>query len=251
MRNAGPGTTGSYRDDTLTRWALIGAILLVPASAGVEAALFPGILTPPAEVVAYLIVFALTLAAYGAMAVSVTRSTSLAAEVASANALRWGAVTGALWWIEILEANVWRLSGLWLALLYFGAATAAYLMPGVAAALTARRTGRWRAGLAAGLWSGMVGGLLTFLGGTAMLWLFNATFLHDPQTMQEYLRAYARGLAPDLQTYVVGDLLAGLIAHLAVIGVVLGAMVGAIGASIGRALGPSPRGGSVGAPGLG
>jgi hypothetical protein len=80
----------------------------------------------------------------------------------------------------------------------------------------------------------MIGGLLTFLGGTAILWVFNASFLHDPQNMQEFLRSHARGLAPDLQTYIVGDLLAGLIAHLTVIGIVISAIAGAIGATMGQ-----------------
>jgi len=168
------------------------------------------------------------------MAIVATHTRSPSADVALMHALRWGAVVGVLWWIEILEGNVWRLPGPWLALLYFGPTIAACIMPAIAAAVTVRQTARFRSGLAAGIWSGMIGGLLTFLGGTAILWAFNASFLHDPQNMQEFLRSHARGLAPDLQTYIVGDLLAGLIAHLTVIGIVISAIAGAIGATVGQ-----------------
>lgn len=231
-------STRSIRAHVLARWALMGAILLVLVVVIVESVRFPGILTPPPVATFYLIVFALTLIAYAASAFIATSARPPAADVALVHALRWGAVTGALWWIELLEANVWRLPGLWLTLLYFGPAIAACIVPGIAAVLTVRQTGELRSGVAAGMWSGMVGGLLTFLGGTAILWVFNASFLHDPQNMREFLRSYAQGLAPDLQTYVVGDLLAGLIAHLALIGIALGALAGTVGAIIGQAWRP-------------
>jgi hypothetical protein len=230
--------TQEPRHHILARWALIGAIILVLGIAIAESLRFPGIFTPPAVAALYLGIFVLTLIAYAITAVVATRTRSPAADVALMHALRWGAVVGVLWWIEILEANVWRLSGLWLALLYFGPAIAACTVPGIAAAVTVRQTGRFRSGLAAGMWSGMIGGLLTFLGGTAILWAFNASFLHDPQNLQEFLRSYARGLAPDLQTYIVGDLLAGLIAHLTLIGIVISAIAGIIGATVGQRSAP-------------
>jgi len=223
------------RNQTLARWGLLGATLLVAAVTLIEALRFPGILTPPSAAVFYMSVLAVTLIAYAAMAVATTWSPTSMANAAFINAARWGVVVGNLWWIELLEANVWRLTGPWLTVLYFGPTLAAVLVPGIAAALTTRQTGRIRSGLAVGLWSGMIGGLLTFLGGTAILWVFNASFLQDPQNMQEFLRSHAQGLAPDLQTYIVGDLLAGLIAHLALIGIAIGAVVGAIGALVGQA----------------
>lgn len=231
-------STRPARDHILFRIAIVGAILLIMSVVIVEALRFPGILTPPSVAVFYLSFFVLTLFAYLVMAIVATRTTSPAADLAFIHALRWGSVVGVLWWIELLEANVWRLPGPWLALLYFGPTIAACLVPGIAAGLTTRRTGRLRSGLAAGIWTGMIGGLLTFLGGTAILWAFDASFLHDPQNMQEFLRSSARGLAPDLQTYIVGDLLAGLIAHLTAIGILISAIVGAIGATIGQAWRP-------------
>lgn len=231
-------STRIVRDHVLSRWTLVGALLLVVAIVVVEALRFPGILTPPSVAIFYLSFFVLTLTAYAVMAFAGTRPTSPAADIAFNQALQWGALVGLLWWIEILEANVWRLPGPWLVLLYFGPTIAACIVPGIAAALTAGQAGQFRSAVAAGIWTGMIGGLLTFLGGTAILWIFNASFLHDPQNMQEFLRSYARGLAPDLQTFIVGDLLAGLIAHLALIGIVVSAVIGAIGALIGQAQHP-------------
>jgi hypothetical protein len=176
--------------------------------------------------------------AYVAMALYATQTALLTRQVAFYAALRWGTVVGVLWWIEILEGNVWRLPGWWLSLLYFGAAIAAYLLPGFAAALVAWRTSSFRSGLLAGMWTGMLGSLLTFIGGMSILWLFHASFLQDPQNLEEFLRSRARGGAPDLDTYIVGDLFAGLIVHLAFIGIVLSAIAGAIGAAIGQTLHP-------------
>jgi len=228
------GTTRIGRDHPRFRGALLGAIVLVVVVTIVESVRFPGILTPPSIATFYLSFLVVTLVAYAAMAVVATRATSPVADVAFHNALLHGTAVGVLWWIEILEANVWRLPGLWLMVLYVVPEVAALVVPGIAAALTARQAGQFRSGLAAGIWSGMIGGLLTFLGGTAILWAFYASFRHDPQNMQEFLRSYARGLAPDLQTYIVGDLLAGLIAHLALIGIAASAIVGTIGALIGQ-----------------
>jgi hypothetical protein len=232
----GANALSPLRQHMRLRWVLLIGIGLVVASTVVETKRFPGILTPPSLTAFYLVIFALTLVAYVAMAISATRATALGAEVALGHALWWGSLVGVLWWIEIMEANVWRWPGLGLGLLYFAPEIAAYVLPGVAAALAARRTRRFRIGLLAGLWTGMVGGLLAFLGGTAILWLFNDAFLHDPQNVAEFLASHAQGLAPDLQTYVVGDLLAGLLVHLAFIGILLGALIGAVGAAVGMAL---------------
>lgn len=231
-------TAAAVRAHVLSRWVYLGAILLVVSIVIVETLRFPGILTPPAVAVLYLSTLVLTLIAYVVMAFRVTSTRSPAMEVVLPTALRWGALVGALWWIEILEGNVWRLPGLWLTLFYFGPALVACIVPGIAAALIARQTGRFGVALMAGTWSGMVGSLLTFLGGSAILWVFNASFLHDPQNMREYLLSHARGLAPDLQTYIVGDLLAGLIAHLTLLGIALSALAGTIGAAIGKGCRP-------------
>jgi len=220
----------------LTRWILLGAILLIIVGTSFEMIHFPGILTPPLLAFFFVGILVFTLIIYVAMAFIATRTMSINMNEALIQARWWGPVIGLLWWIEILEANVWILSGGWLTVLYYGAEYAAYLIPGVAATLAVRKTGQFRSGLLAAVWSGMVGGLLTFLGGTAILWIFNTSFLHDPQNMQEFLRSHAQGLAPDLQTFIVGDLLAGLIVHLTVISIIFSAIVGSIGALIGQPL---------------
>ncbi len=145
-----------------------GAILLLVVIAIVVILRFPGILTPMPLSALFLAVFAVTLSAYVAMALFATQTTFPTREVALKAALRWGMVAGMLWCIEILEGNVWRLSGWWSLLLYFGAAILAYLLPGFAAAQVARRTRNFRTGLLAGVWAGMLGGVLTFIGGMAI-----------------------------------------------------------------------------------
>lgn len=224
------------RRHALSRLVAIGAILLLVMIAVVVVVQFPGILTPAPISALFLSGFAIPLIAYVGMALFATRTALPAREVAFNAAVRWGTVVGVLWWIEILEGNVWRLPGWWLSLLYFGAAIAAYLLPGFAAALVAWRTSSFRWGSLAGVWTGMVGSLLTFISGMAILWLFHASFLQDPQNLREYLRSQVHGGAPDLETYIVGDLFAGLIVHLAFIGIVLSAIAGAIGAAIGQTL---------------
>lgn len=227
------------RQYALARLVAIGAILLLAMIAVVVILHFPGILTPTPLSAFFLSGFALTLIAYVAMALFATRTSLPARQITINVALRWGTAVGVLWWIEILEGNVWRLPGWWLSLLYFGAAIAAYLLPGFAAALVAMRMSNFRWGLLAGVWTGMVGSLLTFIGGMAILWIFHASFLQDPQNLREFLRSQARGEASDLDTYIVGDMFAGLIVHLAFIGIVLSAIAGAIGAAIGQTLQPA------------
>lgn len=226
------------RPHALARLVAIGAILLLVMIAVVVIVQVPGILTSTPVSALFLSGFAITLVAYVAMALFATRTASPAREVAFNAALRWGTVVGVLWWIEILEGNVWRLPGWWLSLLYFGAAIAAYLLPGVAAALVAWRTSDFRSGLLAGVWTGMLGSLLTFIGAMVILWLCHTSFLQDPQNLREFLRSRARGGTPVLDTYIVGDLFAGLIVHLAFIGIVLSAIAGVIGAAIGQTLHP-------------
>ena len=116
-------------------------------------------------------------------------------------------------------------------LLYVGTTAAGLLLHVLAAFLVARQTRQLRAGMAAGLCRGTLGGLLIFLAYAAMSTLLLQPGQHDAQTLREFQRS---GLS-DLTTFMVADYLAALIAHLW-IGLITGLVGGAGGGLLGHIL---------------
>ena len=115
---------------------------------------------------------------------------------------------------------------------YYSLTLIACGLPGVAGLLAGRRAGQFRAGLQAGLLTGMSGSLLLLLAAiVAPSILSGITGQADTQTLREFQRS---GL-PDLQTFLVSDFLAAMIAHLW-IGLLTGLGLGAIGSALGAAL---------------
>jgi hypothetical protein len=148
-----------------------------------------------------------------------------------APALRWGTLcglgAGLGWMIEVAAGNL-AVGQSWQLVAYFGGtlmALALTLAAGVAGALTTRS---FRGGLVAGVWSGIMSGLIGCLALLALPHLFLDALRRDPQTLAEFARSRASNLA----TYIAGDFSAGAINHL-LIGLLLGLTLGVLGAAIG------------------
>ena len=107
---------------------------------------------------------------------------------------------------------------------------ATFLRLAVAATITAGvgagvRTGRGRAAWQAGLFCGLVSGVIVY----AFSAIMTLSTLPILASRSDYRAQVASSHAPDMNTYLVGDILAAVAAHL-VINVVLGLVGGGIGA---------------------
>jgi hypothetical protein len=209
------------------RWSIISGAALVVLLMIANLLVYPSLRRDP-----QFTLYILTLVIIGVLYLALTLWwTGLAA---LAPALRWGAIfglgAGLGWLIEIVAGNLavgqpWRLPA------YFGGTLIALcltLAVGVAGAVATRS---FRGGLVAGIWSGIMSGLIACLALLSLPWLFPGTLQRDAQTLAEY----ARSGAPDLATYIAGDYSAAAIGHL-LIGLLLGLLLGALGAAIGAGL---------------
>lgn len=145
-----------------------------------------------------------------------------------------GLVAGVMWSVEIWAGGPAMLGhaaeqtvGGTFALLAVGVTVAAGVWVGV----RARNRG---AAVRAGLFAGLTSGVVVFLAGTTM----TLASLHTLGTRSDYQHQFAGSHAPDMATFLTGDILAAVIAHL-VINVILGMIGAAIGALIATA---SPHG---------
>ena len=216
------------------RLGLLTGVLLCLAVVAYGLLRYPAILTPPGPAIAYLLVFAFTAAGYGAMALRGTRPASGAA---LRYGVRVGLLTGCAWLLEVAAGNLFGSAGAhrsWVLALYYGTTVTAFGLPVVAGALAARHSGEVASGTIAGLWAGMVSGLITFLGLMVVTYLFLAVLRQDPDNLLEFQRSHAA----DLSAFLVGDSLAGAINHLWLVGPLLGTAAGTLGGAIGRQLAP-------------
>lgn len=139
--------------------------------------------------------------------------------------LVWGAVAGAMWSAEIWCGGPAKLSNP--AEKAFGAT---FLLLAVAATITAGagagiRSGRVRSAWQAGLFCGLVSGVIVYAFGVIM----TLSTLPILASRSDYQAQFATSHAPDMNTYLVGDILTAVAAHLA-INLVLGLAGGGIGA---------------------
>lgn len=219
------------------RLSLLTGVLLCLAVVAYAMLRYPAILTPPGPAIAYLLVFALTAAGYGAMALRGTRPATPASAAALRYGVRVGLLSGCAWLLEVAAGNLFgsaEAQRSWVLTLYHGATVTAFGLPVLAGALAARHSGEVVSGTVAGLWTGMVSGLITFLGLMAVTYLFLAVLRRDPDSLLEFQRSHAA----DLSTFLVGDSLAGAINHLWLVGPLLGTAAGTLGGAIGRQLAP-------------
>jgi hypothetical protein len=149
--------------------------------------------------------------------------------------LNWGLIIAIFWLIEMLAGNLFDGKSSLVRIFYFGSSILAFGLPLFAGIWGSRKSGRVRAGMLMGLWSGIVSGLLAFLILMTITYFFLNIMLRDPQNVLQFQGSGAR----DLTTFVVGDSLAGATGHL-VIGPVLGSGLGLVGGVIGKALGAKP-----------
>jgi hypothetical protein len=147
--------------------------------------------------------------------------------------LAWGALGAAMWAGEIWAGGPAKLShaaaqvtGLTFLLL----AVAGTVVAGILAAARLRTVrGAWQAGLFAGL----VSGVAVFAFGVTM----TLATLPALASRADYQAQFAHSRAPDIATYLVGDILAAVSAHL-IINLVLGLTGGGLGALMARAARP-------------
>jgi len=139
-------------------------------------------------------------------------------------ALIWGTLGGAMWSAEIWCGGPAKLShslGQALGALFVVLALAATVTGGIRAALRFRRAGpTWQAGL----FSGLISGLFVYIFAVIM----TLTTLPILASRGDYQAQFAHSHAPDMATYLVGDILTAVAAHL-----FINLVVGLVGAGLG------------------
>ena len=221
----------------LLRTCLIGGILLCLLATLASVKAYPAILTPLDESIVFLVLLGVTSLGYILFAVLTTRSRMPDVAVAARRGLQWGALTGMFWLIEVLAGNLGDIHQTWVMVAYFGGEYIAYGLPLIAALFGARSTGRVTTGIVSGLWSGMVGAIITFLGLMALTSLFMGVMQVRPDNIAEFHRSNA----PNIMTFLIGDALAGGINHLLLIGTLFSGILGVIGGFAGKALASPER----------
>lgn len=214
-------------------WSLLAGVGTVGALVVFTLVRYPGNLHDPGAAV-YLAAFCTMFALYLGLAGLATRRP----RPGPALGMLVGLAAAASWSVEIwaggpakLDAAVESAVGGSFALL----AVAVTISAGVLSGLRWRDTG---AAMRAGLFAGLVSGVAVFCFAVVM----TLTNLGVLGTRDDYQRQFATGHshAPDMATFLVGDILAAGISHL-VINLVLGLIGGGLGAAVASALGrPDP-----------
>jgi hypothetical protein len=209
------------------RWGVIATIALLALLTVANLLVYPS-LRRESQFTVYMVIVVMVGALYLALTLWWTGLASLGP------ALRWGAIfglgAGIGWLMEIVAGNLvvgqaWQLEA------YFGGTLIALALTFAAGVAGAIVTHSFRGGLVAGIWSGIVSGLIACLALLSLPWLFPGTLQRDAQTLAEF----ARSGVPDLATYIAGDYSAAAIAHL-LLGLALGLILGALGATIGAGI---------------
>ena len=148
--------------------------------------------------------------------------------------LVWGAAGGAMWSAEIWCGGPAKLSHSLeqaLGALFVVLALATTVTGGILAAVRFRRAGpAWQAGL----FSGLISGLFVYIFAVDM----TLATLPILASRGDYQAQFAHSHAPDMATFLVGDILAAVAAHL-VINLVVGLAGGGLGVLIARASQPT------------
>jgi len=206
------------------RWTVIFAVALVAWLIVYNLLGNPALARDP-QFTVYIVILAVVAVCYLVIIFWWTGLSSLAP------ALRWGTLyglgAGLGWAIEIAAGNL-AVGQAWQLLAYFGGTLIALALTFAAGVAGAIATPSFRGGLMAGVWCGMVSGLIGCLALLSLPHLFLGTLQRDAQTIAEFRRSGA----PDLVTYIIGDFSAAATNHL-LIGLLLGLIVGALGAGIG------------------
>ena len=212
-----------------------GAVVLAGVAAAavlmiISSVRYPGIFRLPGAA-AVLALTAVMLLGYAACAVWALWRPS----AGQGTGLGWGALGAAMWSAEIwaggpakLSYSAEQVAGLTFLLL----ALAATVTAGIVAAARVRTA---RAAWQAGLFSGLVSGIVVYLFGVIM----TLSTLPILASRSDYRAQFAHSHAPNIATFLVGDILAAVSAHL-IINLVLGMIGGGLGALIARSFRPAP-----------
>jgi hypothetical protein len=217
------------------RQIVTGAVVLCLSVTTYSLLHYSGLLIPLRTGLIYVGVLVLTCLTDLLVVWRLTNSTDTEYLWIAHQSLKWGLLIAGFWLIEMVTGNLLDARSGTVRTLYFGSSLLAFMLPLFAGIWGSRKSGRVRAGMLMGLWSGIVSGLLAFLILMTITYLFLNIMRSDPQNVLQFQGSGAR----DLTTFVVGDSLAGATGHL-VIGPVLGSGLGLVGGVIGKALGAKP-----------
>jgi hypothetical protein len=172
--------------------------------------------------------FLILMAAYAVAALALSRGATARAVAARRFGLAGGLCVGAAWLMVVTPVGPAAVEKD----LVFVPLTVALLAPAVTAALAGRASRDARAGTAAGLWSGLVGGLLLFI-----IWV-TTTYVRDGRPYDaQMLRDFHASGSRDLAAYAVSDNLGaalGLLLIVPVVALALGSLAGGISADRAR-----------------
>jgi hypothetical protein len=152
---------------------------------------------------------------YGFAAVRWTRVTTREDFAVLRHGGRWGVLIGLAWTVEVVGGNVIvpHEFGAGIGVL---AAVAAAIMPVIAGATEAARTGQIRRGARVGFWSGAVSGVITFIDLASVGYLvMSVPGFPGVEVPRNVVRALK---ANELAAFNIGDYLAGRVSHLVIIG---------------------------------
>lgn len=167
------------------------------------------------------------LSGYAMGALSLSRGTTPAALIARRNGLLGGLAIGVAWLLALAPTGLLKA---WV----FIPLMVALLGPASVAVLTGLASRDVRAARSAGLWSGLVGGLLVFVVWVTTTYVRNGR-PYDPQLIRDFHRSHAH----DLATYAVSDNLGAALGLLLIVPVVALAL-GSLGALVAARLTARP-----------
>jgi hypothetical protein len=193
---------------------------------------YPTIVSSPATPT-FLSLFLAGVLWYGFAAVRWTRVTTREDFAVLRHGARWGVLIGLAWTVEVLGGNVImpHKFGAGIGVL---AAVAAAIMPVIAGAIEAARTGQIGSGARVGFWSGAVSGVMTFVALASVGYLVvSVPGFPGVEAPRNVVRALT---ANELAAFNIGDYLAGGVSHLVIIGAPFCSAAGAFGGVLGRTL---------------
>jgi len=144
----------SVQDHTLLRTGILGGVCGCLLTVAVSIHRYPALVLPPATPI-FLSLFLAGVLWYGCAAVRWTRVATPEDFAVLRHGARWGVLIGLAWTVEVVGGNVIMPHefGAGIGIL---AAVAAAIMPVIAGATEAARTGHIRSGARVGFWSGAV-----------------------------------------------------------------------------------------------
>jgi len=220
------------QDHSLLRTGILGGVGVCLLTVAYSIHRYPAIVSSP-RTPTFLSLFLAGVLWYAFAAIRWTRVTTREDSAVLRHGGRWGVLIGLAWTVEVAGGNV-------IVPHEFGAAigvlavVAAAIMPVIAGATEAARTGQIRRGASVGFWSGAVSGVITFIALAGVGYLVTSVpGFPGVEVPRNVVRALT---ANELAGFNIGDYLAGGVSHLVIIGAPFCSAAGAFGGVMGRAL---------------